>query len=53
MAYEYRHGSAGYSCMRPDTAIEERIASIESALLKVEESTRDLRRRLQYLKEMK
>ena len=52
-AYEYRHGSAGYSCMRPDTAVEERIASIESALLKVEEATRDLRRRLRYLKEMK
>lgn len=52
-AYEHRHGSAGYTCMRPETSVEKRLASIEFALFKVEEATRELKQQLQYLKETK
>lgn len=37
-AYENRHGSAGYCCMRPSTDVEKRISNLETGLYKARQA---------------
>lgn len=41
-AYENRHGSEGYCCMRPSTNIEKRINELETGLFKVKEALKEI-----------
>lgn len=51
-AYENRHGSEGYCCMRPSTDAEKRIGELETGLYKAREALKEIEWAINRFKEM-